>query len=139
MPTWAWRYAERKALAQKGQSAVEFALILPVLLLLLVGITEFGRLFVTNLTLENAAREGARLGITGASYAEVEARVHDVSVGLDTGLLTVEFDPPLEDNRRRGDVFAVTLRYPFALIVPLMSDIIGQNIELSAAAAMRME
>ena len=42
-----------------GQALVEFALALPVLLLLIFGVLEFGRAFQTKLVMENAAREGA--------------------------------------------------------------------------------
>lgn len=123
----------------KGQSAVEFALILPVLLLLVFGITEFGRLFIANLTLENAAREGARLGITGASYDEVTTKIVESSAGLDAGSLTVEFDPPVASDRQRGGAFTVTVRYPFAVLVPVIADLIGGNIVLSSSSSMRME
>ena len=47
---------------RRGQSLVEFALILPSMLLMLVGLIDFGFLFYTNMTLEYATREGARVG-----------------------------------------------------------------------------
>jgi Flp pilus assembly protein TadG len=43
----------------RGQSLVEFALLLPMLLLLVLGAMDFGRLFFTKIVLTNAAREGA--------------------------------------------------------------------------------
>ena len=43
----------------RGQALLEFALALPVLLLLLFGVLEFGRAFSTKIAMENAAREGA--------------------------------------------------------------------------------
>ena len=43
----------------RGQSLVEFALVLPVLLLLILGAMDFARMFSTKVTLTNAAREGA--------------------------------------------------------------------------------
>ncbi|MFN2520097.1 MAG: TadE/TadG family type IV pilus assembly protein [Candidatus Limnocylindria bacterium] len=45
-----------------AQSLVEFALLLPVLLLVLMGIIQFGLIFVTYVTMNNASREGARWG-----------------------------------------------------------------------------
>jgi hypothetical protein len=48
---------------QKGASAVEFAIVLPLLLLLLFGIVEFGFLLYNKAMITNAAREGARAGI----------------------------------------------------------------------------
>ena len=49
----------------KGQTLVEFALTLPILLMLIFGIVEFGRAFQAWVTLENAAREAARYTTTG--------------------------------------------------------------------------
>ncbi|NKX52544.1 pilus assembly protein, partial [Arthrobacter deserti] len=46
--------------AERGAVAVEFALILPILVALLLGIMEFGRAYYTQITLANAAREAAR-------------------------------------------------------------------------------
>lgn len=48
---------------ERGQDLVEFALVLPLLVLLFFGIIEFGRAVFTYNTLANAAREGARFGI----------------------------------------------------------------------------
>ncbi|MCP4141348.1 MAG: hypothetical protein GY755_13875 [Chloroflexi bacterium] len=57
---------KRKTLGQKkAQSMVEFALILPILLLLIFGILEYGRLFFAWISIENAARVGARYASTG--------------------------------------------------------------------------
>ena len=59
----------------KGQTMVEFALVLPIFLLVIFGLVEFGRIFHAWLTLENASRQAARYAVSGqfdASYcAEV--------------------------------------------------------------------
>lgn len=51
----------RKADDERGAAAVEFALVLPLLVLLLVGIAEFGRAYHIQATLSGAAREGVRV------------------------------------------------------------------------------
>ncbi len=51
---------------RRGQTLVEFALTLPILLLLFWGIIEFGRLFQAWITIQNAARTAARYAVTGA-------------------------------------------------------------------------
>ena len=51
-------------MSQRGQSTVEFALLVPLLLTMFFLIFEFGRVFVSWLLITNAAREGARYGIT---------------------------------------------------------------------------
>ena len=51
----------------RGQSLVEFSVLVPAFMLLLFGMLEFGFVFTHNLTLEYATREGAR---TGAALAD---------------------------------------------------------------------
>ncbi len=56
------RRREARTCRGRGQSLVEFALILPLFLLILLGMIDFGFAFYTNLTIEYASREGARVG-----------------------------------------------------------------------------
>ncbi len=56
------RGASARQASQRGQALVEFAIVLVPLLLILVGVIQFGFLFGANVTLTNAAREGARAG-----------------------------------------------------------------------------
>ncbi|MDX2159778.1 MAG: vWA domain-containing protein [bacterium] len=67
---------------RQGQTLAEFALILPLLLLLLFGVIEFGRIFQAILTLENAARAAARYATTG-QYDEETFDVNLSYVGAD--------------------------------------------------------
>lgn len=53
----------RSSWSERGASAVEFAIILPVLLILIGGLIDFGRLYFLNIVLTNAAREGSRAGV----------------------------------------------------------------------------
>jgi Flp pilus assembly protein TadG len=62
--------------AEDGSQLVEFALVLPMLLLVVLGIAEFGFIFQRYEVLTNAAREGARIAVLpGYSTADVQARV----------------------------------------------------------------
>ena len=54
-----WSYSRR------GQSLVEFAMVAPLFFMLIFGITDFGRLFFTKLTLQHALREAGRYAVTG--------------------------------------------------------------------------
>ena len=67
----------RDRLRERGAAAVEFALILPVLLILVGGVIDFGRLYYTQIQLANAARDGVRLAALGATYttAQIQGRV----------------------------------------------------------------
>jgi Flp pilus assembly protein TadG len=54
---------------------VEFALVVPMLLMMLVGIMEFGWLIKNQLTVANAAREGARSASLGKTTSDVQTRI----------------------------------------------------------------
>lgn len=127
---------------QRGQAAVELALVLPVLLLVVFGIVEFGRGLSAYLTIQNAAREGARLAVTGASNADIEDLVRQRAQYLegagDPGVLTVEIAPAEASERRPGTSVTVAVTYKFRLIVPLISNITGEQIDLLAQMSMRI-
>ena len=61
------RRAPESRSGERGQGLVEFTLVVPLFLLILLGVLEFGLAFTHNLTLEYATREGAR---TGAALAD---------------------------------------------------------------------
>ncbi|MGB2804041.1 MAG: TadE/TadG family type IV pilus assembly protein, partial [Candidatus Zixiibacteriota bacterium] len=60
-----------------GQSIIEFAVLLPILLMVIFGITEFGRAILVKNVLHTAAREGARLAVVSDSTS-AHARVLEV-------------------------------------------------------------
>lgn len=60
---------------RRGATLVEFALLIPVLMLVLLGIMEFGWLTFNQLTVANAAREGARMAAVGKTTSTIQARV----------------------------------------------------------------
>lgn len=66
---------------------VEFALILPLLLLVLGGIIDFGRAYYEQIVLTNAAREGARMAALGYTPGQVEARADVAARGLNGELV----------------------------------------------------
>jgi Flp pilus assembly protein TadG len=64
--------------SQKGAELIEFALVLPLLLLLVLGIVDFGFLFQRYEVVTNAAREGARLAVLPCySTTDIQTRVND--------------------------------------------------------------
>ena len=84
---------------ESGQDLIEFALILPLLLLLLLGIMEFGVAVFTYNTVANAAREGARYGIIHpADDAAIEAATRMLTTGLDQGELDIAVARPGADT-----------------------------------------
>lgn len=59
---------------ERGAAAVELAIIMPLLLLFIAGIVDFGRFFMTEIQLTNAVREGARVAVIGETPANVILR-----------------------------------------------------------------
>ena len=95
-----YQYMKTKKLFIKdkeGQSIIEFALVLPILLLVLFGITEFGRAIMVTNILNTASREGARLAAVSddSDTLSVKARVEEVldAANIDAKAIIIEFSP----------------------------------------------
>ena len=127
---------------ESGQGLVEFALVLPALLLTLMGIADFGRMFAIYSNLFNAAREGARYGVVNPkdvygvtltarnTIKLVEPADVDVYVHFDSGPGT-----PIKDYSavNVGDRVIVTINSDVEMITPLIRAIAKQlRIETSA-------
>jgi Flp pilus assembly protein TadG len=109
--------------SQKGAALLEAAVTIPILLLIAVGIFEFGRAYQTWQVLTNAAREGARLAVLPDPTTGVaEDRVRDY---MRTGQLPewsrasvdVNRDSTLDVSGRTVSASTVTIDYPFSFIV----------------------
>ena len=94
---------------------VEFAILLPVLLLLLFGIIDFGRALNAQITITQAAREGARLD--ALNQPNVVSRTQAAAVGLSAvGVTVVTSCPPGAGPGVNADV---KVSYPFTFVTPI--------------------
>lgn len=78
---------------EEGAAAVEFGLIAPILILLVFGIMSFGILFAQTLSLNNAARQGARYGAVGSRTCDqliAETKAASGTINLNPSSVTVE-------------------------------------------------
>lgn len=130
----------------RGQSVIEFALVLPLLLVLLFGITEFGRAWMTMNVLTSAAREGARLAVvTAPDEAAVTARVRDVctSAGIDAASITsITVTPPAPSDPNRRVTVAVEVNFQFIpgdILSLFDGEGLSGTIPLRATSVMRHE
>ena len=123
---------------QKGQALVEFAIIIPILLMLVMGILQFGMMLNSYLTIENASREGARAGIVGSSDVEIQNLIISTSPSLDPKNLIVSITPT-ETNRKSGDTLIVKVTYNYNLIVPIISSLFNNVVVLNGQTSMRVE
>lgn len=123
---------------EKGQSLVEMALVLPLLLILLVGMIDLGRVLYTSMHLHLATQETVRLGGLGASDAEMTSFAKDyVHVG-DASLLETNIHPS-DDQRVSGQYVTVTLEYPIEFITPFISNFVPSTFKLNANSTIRIE
>ncbi|TJY40725.1 pilus assembly protein [Cohnella pontilimi] len=122
---------------QKGQSLVEFALLLPLLLLLICGIVDLGRLLFGFVSLNMTAQESVRLGGLGKTDAEIVAYAKShVRIG-DASTMNVTITPT-QSARKAGQNVTVKLTYSLPFITPIMTKIIPAPV-LSADSTIRVE
>ncbi|MGH7499556.1 MAG: TadE/TadG family type IV pilus assembly protein [Gemmatimonadales bacterium] len=136
---------------RRGQSLVEFALVVPLLLLMLAGIIEFGRAWNMSQVVTDAARQGARTA--AVLNPDPSATVDSVRAVVDAALQSGNVDPTANgvsvvvDNFQAGSNTPVTVTvsvpYQFMIFGPVMA-LAGQSfnngtITLRSAAIMRNE
>lgn len=112
--------------------------MIPILLVLLCGIVEFGRIFSAGLTVSSVAREGARIGAVGGTDSQIVSRIEDAAAGLNPALLEVTI-APLESNRMKGQQISVSVEYPVAIVAPFVSVFTGDTVTVGSTSIMRME
>lgn len=123
---------------EKGQSLVEMALILPILLMLLVGIFDFGRILYNYMHLHLATQETVRLGGLGKDDAEITQFARDYIQLGDPSLLEVVILPG-ESLRNSGDYVTVTLKYPVDYVTPFISHILPSPFIIETNSTIRVE
>jgi Flp pilus assembly protein TadG len=137
------RITRQRGKGEDGQSLVEFALVLPIFLLVLFAIVDFGMAFHAWIAVTNSAREGARLGSVRAPAVDIEQRVRDTADTLDQDDLIVTVT---NAQGQPGESVVVDVSYGYSLITPL-ADIMGvmswgnidDSFTLSSTADMRLE
>ena len=133
---------------QRGAALIETAITIPLVLLVSISIFEFGRAYQTWQVLTTAAREGARVAVTGGrTDLEVETAVRTY---MATERLGNAGTAPVAVNRKVGlgsnTGTEVTIQYPFSFILldPALrfvrpASTTGESLTMSAVAIMRNE
>jgi Flp pilus assembly protein TadG len=129
---------------RRGQALVEFALILPVFVLVLVGLFDAGRAVFAATTVNNAAREGARQAIVDQTLSHIQAHALSQAVGLDIGTDAIDVDyrdpstpnspnsclttsgvSKVGSNAINGCLAVVRVAYPYVAVTPIVGNILG--------------
>lgn len=123
---------ERSRETRRGQALVEFALIFPVLMILLVGIFDAGRLVFAYNDITNAARSGARVAIVNQAAGAAAAATIDQasSLGLTNADVTVSYlkpdlSGPCPTPYQLGCIADVQASFAWQAITPIIGNIIG--------------
>lgn len=122
----------------KGQNLVEFALVVPWLLIIVFGIAEFGRAWMTQNILTGAAREAVRLlAVPEPAGGVTVANARAVAVLASAGITTANID--VDDAAAFGEV-RVTITYDFPItIAGFVPGLDTTTISLSSRTTMRRE
>lgn len=117
---------------ERGAAAVEFALVLPILVLILFGVIEFGGAYHAQLMVTGAAREAARDMAVGGDAAAAASRAVDAAVGIPAGDLDVAVAPAA---CAPGIDVTVTVSYDR----PFLTGLFGASVELTGVATRRCQ
>lgn len=111
---------------RRGQSLVEFALILPIFLILVMGIFDLGRVVYYYSAIHNAAREGVRYGsVQQCDIAGIEDRARHLAAGLEDALVIPS--PIFETEGGVPAYIIVTVEYTFEPVTPLIGVFLGSD------------
>lgn len=133
---------------EDGQAMAEFALVFPILILVVCGIIDFGWMFFNQLTLQNATNVAARSGVVSYDYnggdktkltKQISQTVENNLInGMDDNLnVDVNFSNPGEPLNGNLELNVTT---EIKFLTPFMGSILRKNTwELSASTVMRME
>lgn len=115
---------------------VEFALVIMIFLLLFMGLVEFGRIFNAILTLDNAARQGARLAAVGQTDTQIRTGVKAVASWMNLQDSNITITPT---TRTRFTPISVKVNSTVTLIAPIISGILQNPFPVSGQATMMCE
>lgn len=132
--------------SQRGQSLVEFALILPIFVLVLAGLFDLGRAVFAYNTISNASRESVRVAIVNQTTTDVqnEAMKQGVALGLSPTDVTITYADPDGSGTLcpapygLGCVATVTVNYSYTAATPVIGQIIGTFL-MTATTEMAVE
>jgi Flp pilus assembly protein TadG len=121
---------------ERGASAVEFAFIVPLLLILVLGIVEFAHAFQVQGTLSAAAREGVRVMALHNDPTEAKATVRTAADSLNPALTDAQITISPSSCPQTGTsttLVRLTISYP----MPFLTDFFGASVDLTGTGVMR--
>lgn len=140
----------------RGQALVEFALVFPLIVVILLGVFDFGRYIFADNEVTNAAREGIRTAIVNQYEPDIRSRIRQQATAIDISVTPPTCDadnvPPSADESGIcikfvdqknlttlcspmyvGCVAVITVKYTFTPLTPVISRIVGGRVVVSTA------
>jgi len=130
-----WR---RPLRSERGQSLVEIALLMPMLVILLTGALDLGRAYFAYVDLVGAAEYGALFAANHAekSQADIQAIVAAAEPASGLGVRASDVSLSFPEGKASGKPVQVEVRYRFAALTPFVNELFhGQGITLRASAS----
>ncbi len=119
--------------SRAGQSLLEFALVVPVILAVIFGLFDLGYAVYAQNTISTAAREGARMGIIlGNDDNAIRVRVYATSPGLTLTDSQIHISP--SPSRTFSQPITVTINYTYTAVTPVIGQILGSGGKLSLSS-----
>lgn len=129
----------RRGAGERGQSMVEFALAVPIFILVLVGVFDLGRAVYAYSTLNNAAREAARVAIVDQTLTHIRDQAVDAATGVGVSGTAVSVDYRLASTPNApnscnanlgkdsiyGCIAVVRVPHQFVAATPMVSQLVG--------------
>jgi len=123
----------------KGQSLVETAIVLPILILIVMGIIELGLLLNNYIIIANASREGARKAALGGTDSEIVQVIENMTTTLKLSNMNISIFPSYS-LRKHGTQVKVEVVYKAGLITPVIGKFFPEEkAVLKATSVMRVE
>jgi Flp pilus assembly protein TadG len=114
------------------------AITVTILMVLIFGMIDFGRVFHAYLTLNHASRESVRMASLGAKDTEINQTALASAASLSTEKVIVEITPPLL-LRTRGTYVTVKMSYPVTITLPIIESAIPNPFMVKNETTMRVE
>jgi Flp pilus assembly protein TadG len=136
--------------SERGTTIVEFAIVAPLVLLLVFGVIDFSRLFYTRLTMQHAVREAVRFAVTGNVTQDpntgqprtrpesIRAKIVENATGLDVDVNTIQITPA--DGGGPGQIVTVRTDFTFEFATPVIKPFFpGGNYPFAVSSSMKNE
>ncbi len=140
----------RRLKSRRGQTLIEFAFVLPVILVFFFALVDFGIAIDRRIVLQHAVREGARYGAVHTDQMDIKLTVLDQAQGIidvadvDTDVLVCYKDPDADGTfGEPGEPVQVSASYTWEF--PIMKEMLGAfdvpplSIEFKPSATSRLE